>query len=165
MPAPSELPREVPVPSQQWLQKATPRFWGRGSKVAKGGGHGDSGTVFLGRSGVFPHARFQQFPKTQAYLPQPYPAPTPKLQQPPRTLVREAQAAALPIRVCWGWGSCLPPPTPSPFPAAASNHPLFDSHRRPGQQAARGCSPVLEGDQQTGIQDVLLWFPRVISCK
>lgn len=31
--------------------------------------------------------------------------------------------------------------------------------------AAGGRSPVLEGDQQPGIQDVLLWFPRVISCK
>lgn len=70
----------------------------------------------------YPHALFQQFPKTQAYLPQSYPAPTPKLQQPPRTLVREAQAAALPIRLCWRWGSCLPPPTPFPFPTAVVIH-------------------------------------------
>lgn len=78
MPAPSELPREVPVPSQQWLQKATPRLWGWGSKVAKGGGHGDSGTEFLGRSRVIPHALFSSsFPKRKPTFPSPTLPPLP----------------------------------------------------------------------------------------
>lgn len=86
--------------------------------------------VFQGRPRVNHTHSCSSFSKTQAYLPQPYPAPTPKLQQPPRTLVREAQAAALPIWACWGWGPCMPPPTPTPssFPIAATSHPLSSPH-------------------------------------
>lgn len=133
-------PGRCPCQAGSGCRKATPRLWGWGSKVAMGGGHGDSDTArsFPGQSQGHPHTHScSSFSQTQAYLPRPYPAPTPKLQQPPRTLVREVQAAALPTRGCWEWGSCMPPPTPSPFPITATSHPLCYPHLWPGQQAGK----------------------------
>ena len=59
-----------------------------------------------------------------------------------------------------------PLPALSPFPVAALAHspiPIYGHGCE--RRLLEGRSPVLEGDQQPGIQDVLLGFPRVISCK
>lgn len=131
-----------------------------------GGAAGDQARLRVLGAAVGPPARTLPAvpPKYKPCLFWPYPAPTPRLQQPPRTLVR-AEAAAVQFRPVRGRG--LPPAPPGPFPPLLLRGPLYHSRigfRLPAA-AAGGRSPVLEGDQQPGVQDVLLGFPRVISCK
>lgn len=113
------------------------------------------------------------FPQTQASPSPALPTPTPtpphpprKLQQPPRMLVRGAEAPAVPIQTRGEGTPASPLPALSPFPVAALAHspiPIYGHGCE--RRLLEGRSPVLEGDQQPGIQDVLLGFPRVISCK
>lgn len=108
----------------------------------------------------------QSSPKTSLAFSAP-PRPHPRLPPLPRTLVRGARPQPCRFGPVRGRGSShRRRPGPFPLPHCGVAHspiPIYGHGcRRP---LLGGRSPVLEGDQQPGIQDVLLGFPRVISCK
>lgn len=167
VPTPLELPRATcPGQAAGSCRKATPRLWGWGSKVVKGeGGRGGPGAAPSSRAAVGPPARTHSAvpPKHKSCLLCPAPPPPPGCSnRQGHWLEPRPQPCRLGPSGGGGYRGSLPAQSP-----LLLRGPL--SHFRIGSRlraaAARGRSPVLEGDQQPGVQDVLLGFPRVISCK
>lgn len=112
-----------PCQAASGCRKATPRLRGWGPQVETGGGPaGSQEQPRVLPAAVGPPAGTLPAvpPKHKPRLLRPCPAPTPRLQQPPRTLVRGAEAAAVPVLARQGEGAPGGPlPALSPFPIAA----------------------------------------------
>lgn len=137
----------------------------RGCEAGRGAAGDQAQLRVLGAAGRgHPHAPIPQFPQNTS-LAFSGPAPPP----PPGCSNRQGHWLEPRPQPCrsgpsGGGGSRGSLPALSPLGLRGPlSHFRIGSRRRAA--SARGRSPVLEGDQQPGVQDVLLGFPRVISCK
>lgn len=106
-------------------------------------------------------------PKHRLSFSGPAPPPRPGCSNRQGRWLEEPRPQRCPFRPVGGRGLRRPPSWPFP-PFLWQRWPTLPfpyTVNGCGRRLLGGRSPVLEGDEQPGIQDVLLGFPRVISCK
>lgn len=161
-------PGRCPCQAGSGCRKATPKLRGWGSKVAMGGGHGDSGTArsFPGQLQGHPHTLAAVSPKHKPTFLGPTLPPLPSCSNRQGHWLEKSRPQPCPPGFAGGGAPACPLPSLPPFLLLRLViHFTTPTYGQGSRLLRKGCSPVLEGDQQPGIQDVLFWFPRVISCK
>lgn len=160
-------PGRCPCQAGSGCRKATPKLRGWGSKVAMGGGHGDSGTAwsFPGQPQGHPHTLAAVSPKHKPTFLGPTLPPLPSCSNRQGHWLEKSRPQPCPPGFSGGGTPACPLPSLPPLLLRLVIHFTIPTYDQGSRLLRKGCSPVLEGDQQPGIQDVLFWFPRVISCK